>query len=145
MIELFFFNCRAYLPTFTTNCPDESHFAAMGSHFAKLPRIPPPTLFSTQQSHTPFANMYIQKTTPTPPQNTPFPVLNLKLGKMNYCPSVPLTTTGKGRAWLRTQKPLNMLRISNIINLFAKNFQYYQFGIKYYNSRTDSLLVFIKY
>ena len=28
--------------------------------------------------------MYVQKTPPTPPQNTPFPALNLKVGKMNY-------------------------------------------------------------
>ena len=28
--------------------------------------------------------MYIHKTPPTPPQNTPFPGLNLRVGKMNY-------------------------------------------------------------
>ena len=33
---------------------------------------------------TPFWDMYIHKTDPTPPQNTPFPGLNLKVGKMNY-------------------------------------------------------------
>ena len=43
-------------------------------------------LFFTQQSQTPFWDMYIQKKTPqTPPQNTPFPGLILKVGKMIYC------------------------------------------------------------
>ena len=28
--------------------------------------------------------MYVHKTPPTPPQNTPFPGLNLKVGKTNY-------------------------------------------------------------
>ena len=28
--------------------------------------------------------MYLHKTPPTQPQNTPFPGLNLKVGKMNY-------------------------------------------------------------
>ena len=28
--------------------------------------------------------MYVHKTSPTPPQNTPFPSLNLKVSKMNY-------------------------------------------------------------
>ena len=48
-----------------------------------LPRIPTPTVtnpYSLLSSHTPFCDMYIHKT----PQNTPFPGLNLKLGKMNY-------------------------------------------------------------
>ena len=131
MIELFFSIVEHICPLLLQIAQMSLILPPMGSYHI-LPRlwIPPPTLFSTQQSHTPFANMYI-----TPPQNTPFPGLNLKVGKMNYCPSVPLTTLG--RAWLRTQKPLK--------SEHAKNFQYYQFGIKYYNSRTDNLLVFVKY
>ena len=40
-------------------------------------------LFFTQQSHTPFWDIYMHKIFPTPPQYTPFPGLNLKMGKMN--------------------------------------------------------------
>ena len=53
-----------------------------------LPRLPPPTwqpLFLTHPSQTPFGDTYIHKTPPIPPQNTPFPGLKLRLGKMNYC------------------------------------------------------------
>ena len=42
-------------------------------------------LFFTQQSQTPFWDMYVHKTPPTPSKNTPFPGLILKMGKMNYC------------------------------------------------------------
>ena len=45
-----------------------------------LPKIPHPTL--NQPSHTRIWNMYIHKTPQSLPQNTPFPVLNLKVGKM---------------------------------------------------------------
>ena len=41
-------------------------------------------MFFTQPSHTPFWDIYVHKTLPSPPQNTPFPGLNLKVGKMNY-------------------------------------------------------------
>ena len=53
-----------------------------------LPRLPPPTwqpLFLTHPSQTPFGDTYIHKTPPIPPQNTPFPGLKLRVGKMNYC------------------------------------------------------------
>ena len=60
--------------------PDGSQFAQMGSHFAQITTPNP----CTQPSHTPVGDMYIPKTPPTPPQNTPFPGLNLKVGKMNY-------------------------------------------------------------
>ena len=42
------------------------------------------SLFFNQPLHTPFGNMYKHKTPPTPPQNTPFPGLNLKVGKTHY-------------------------------------------------------------
>ena len=113
MIEFFFPNSRALLPTFQTNCPDWSHFAQIRSHFAQntttnpcfllslhkpllgictytkqprphpkaplflawiCPKYHPQPLFFNQLSHTPSS-----------PQNTPFPGLNLKVGKMNYC------------------------------------------------------------
>ena len=78
-------NSRALLPTFHTNCPDGSHFAQIGSHFAQnTTRAQPQPLFLTQPSHTPFWDMYVHKTTETPPQSTPFPGLNLKVGKINY-------------------------------------------------------------
>ena len=78
---IFFPNSRALLPTSHTNFPDGSHFAQMGSH---LPRIPPPTPVLYSAVTNPFGDMYVHKKTPTPPQNTPFPGLNLKVGKRNY-------------------------------------------------------------
>ena len=44
----------------------------------------PQPLFLTLQSHTPFGDMYVHKTPQSPPQNTHFAGLNLKVGKMNY-------------------------------------------------------------
>ena len=41
-------------------------------------------MFFTQLSHTPFWDMYMHKIPPSPPKNTPFLGLNLKVGKMNY-------------------------------------------------------------
>ena len=35
-------------------------------------------------SYTPFGDMYVHKTPQSPLQKTPFPGLNLKVGKMNY-------------------------------------------------------------
>ena len=77
---IFFPNSRALLPTFRANCPDGSHFAQMGSHSAQN-TIPNPCPFF-QPSHAPFMDMYVHKTPPSPPQNTLFPGLNLKVGKM---------------------------------------------------------------
>ena len=48
------------------------------------PEYHPQPLFFTQQLHTPFGDMYVHETPQFPPQNTPFPGLNLKVGKMNY-------------------------------------------------------------
>ena len=48
-------NSRALLLTFRSNCPDESHFAQMGSHFAQNDHQP---MFITQLSQTPFGDMY---------------------------------------------------------------------------------------
>ena len=42
-------------------------------------------LFFTQPSRTPFGEMYVHKTPQTPPENTPFPGLNLKVGQINHC------------------------------------------------------------
>ena len=55
MIEYFFFpNSRALLPTFCTYCPDESHFAQMGSHFAQNTT---PNSCSLLSSHTPLSGI----------------------------------------------------------------------------------------
>ena len=45
------------------------------------PEHHPQPLFFAQQSLTPFWDMYIHRTSPTPPQKTPFPGLNLKVSK----------------------------------------------------------------
>ena len=46
MIEFVFPHSRALLPTFLTNCTDESHFAQMESHLARIPTSTP-FLYST--------------------------------------------------------------------------------------------------
>ena len=69
-------------------CPLFAQIAQMGLILPRwgliLPRVPPPTPVLTQQSDTPFGDMYEYKTPPTPPQKNPFPGLNLKVGKINY-------------------------------------------------------------
>ena len=78
-----FTNSRALLPTIHTNCPDWSHFAqnlTRGVSFC--PEYHTQSLFFTQPAHTPFGDIDLHKTPQSPPQNTPFPVLNLKVGKM---------------------------------------------------------------
>ena len=84
MIEFVFPNFREPLPAFRTN-------AHMGLILPRWALFCPeyhyqPQLY-TQQSQTPFGDMYESKTTPTSPQNTPFPGLKLKVmvGIMNYC------------------------------------------------------------
>ena len=49
-----------------------------------LPRIPPPTPILYSAVTHPFRGYARTQTPPTPPQNTPFPGLNLKMGKMNF-------------------------------------------------------------
>ena len=66
MIEFSFPNYRALLPIFLINCSD-------GSHFAQMPGIPPTPVL--------FGNMYVHKTPPTPPQNTPHWAKCLKSGQ----------------------------------------------------------------
>ena len=88
MIEIFLPNSRAILPTFHTNCPEGSHFDQTGLILPRwvsfCPQHHPQPMFFTQQSHTPVLDMYLHKTPQNPPQNTCFPGLNLKVGKMNY-------------------------------------------------------------
>ena len=63
--------CPTYkLPRWVSFCP-EYHYQP---------------LFFSQPSQTwnPFEDMYVHKTPPTPLQNTVFPGLNLKVGKINY-------------------------------------------------------------
>ena len=63
------------LPRWVSFCPDGVSF---------WPEYHPQSVFFTQQSHTPLGDMSVHKTNPGPPQNCPFPGLNLKVGKMNY-------------------------------------------------------------
>ena len=67
-------NSRALLPTFPRNCPDGSQFCPDGVSFCL--EYHPQSLLFTQQSH--------PKTPPSPTQDTPFPGLNLKVGKMKF-------------------------------------------------------------
>ena len=63
------FHDQNHIPQAHAYCPEYHH---------------QPLLF-TQQSQTPFRDMYIHKTPPTPPQNTYFPGLKLKVCKIyNY-------------------------------------------------------------
>ena len=81
MIGIFFPNSRAIRPTFRINCPDGSHVAQMGSHFAQNTTTKPCSLLSI---HKPlFGICTYTKHPPTLPQNTPFPDLILKVGKMH--------------------------------------------------------------
>ena len=82
--RIFLPNSRAFLPTFRTNCPCGSHFAQIGSHFAQK-TTPTPVLYSTV-THLFWGYIRAQNSPnlASPPQNTPFPGLNLKVGKMNY-------------------------------------------------------------
>ena len=68
-------NSRALLPTFI------QIFSQMGSHFAQN-TTPNPCFYSALTDS--FGNMYVYKTPPSPPQDTPCPGLNLEVGKMNY-------------------------------------------------------------
>ena len=83
MIEFFPPNARALLPTFRTNCQ-----MPVGLILPRwgliLPRIPPQTPILYSAVTHPFRRLCVHKTPPSPPQNTPFPGLNLKVGKMNY-------------------------------------------------------------
>ena len=78
-------NSRALLPTFLTNCPDGSHFAQMWSRFAQNTILNPCSLL---HRHTPLSgictNTIHPQIHPKLAQNTHFPGLNLKVGKMNY-------------------------------------------------------------
>ena len=64
------------LPRWVSICPNGVLF---------LPEYHPQLLSFTQPSHTPFGDMYVHRTPQNPPQNTPFPGLNLKVGKLKYC------------------------------------------------------------
>ena len=84
---------ESFFPILDHFCPLFIQIAQMGlrlilsrwEHWGLiLHRIPPPTLFFTQQSHTPFGNRYTHKAPPTPLQNTHFLGLNFKVGTMNY-------------------------------------------------------------
>ena len=62
-------------------CPDGDHGVSFNPEYHTHP------LIFTQLSHESFRDVYTgkHKTLPIPSQNSAFPGLNLKLGKMNYC------------------------------------------------------------
>ena len=64
------------LPRWVSFCPDGVSLCPEYHH---------EPLFFTQLSQFPLGDMYVHKTSPTLLQNTPFPGLNLKMGKMSYC------------------------------------------------------------
>ena len=81
MIENFPPISRVPLPIFRTNCQHGSHFAKIRSHFEQNTTTNPSPLLSC---HTPRSGICTYTNTQSQPQNTPFPGLNLKVGKMNY-------------------------------------------------------------
>ena len=97
-------SCKALFLSF---CPDGSQFTQMGSHFAQNTTSNPCSLLSSQKP--------LSGTPPTPPPNTPFPGLNLKVGKMNYCVSKMDPTWAKclksGQNFLKVGKKNLFIRI----------------------------------
>ena len=78
MIEKKFPNSRTL---FRTNWPDRFHLAQIGSHFAQSTTPNPCSLLS---SHTRLSGVCRYAKHPqSPTQHTPFPVLNLKVVKLN--------------------------------------------------------------
>ena len=77
-----------FCPVLEHFCPFFVQIAQMGLILPRwgliLPRIPPPTPVLYSAVTNPFRDMYVHKTPPTPPQNTSFPGLILKVGKMKY-------------------------------------------------------------
>ena len=95
-------NSRALLPTFRTKCLDGSHFALLGSHFAQS-TTQNPFLYSAATNRF-VAAMYVHKTPQSSPQNTPFPGLNLKVGKLTTVWAI-WTPTGQN-VWKVGQKKI---------------------------------------
>ena len=93
MIELFFPNHRALLPTFHTNCPYGSHFAHIGSHLAQNTTPNPCSFLSI---HNPFLGYVSTQNTPNPTPENPFswPELrNYSLGNLD--PTVQYLKSGQ--------------------------------------------------
>ena len=112
------------MPNVSTNCPVGSHFAQMGSHFAQntttnlcssLSRHNPQNLCFLHSCHKPHLTKHPQ----CPTQNTPFPDLNLKVGKINYSmgkmdPNWPKCLKSRQNCFRSGKK--------NIHHIFAKPF-----------------------
>ena len=81
MIEIFFPILEHFCPLFVQIAQMDLVLPRWG---LILPRIPPQILFCTLQSHSPLGGMYVNQTPRSPPQNTSFHDLNLKVGKINY-------------------------------------------------------------
>ena len=81
MIEFFPPNSRALWPIFRTNCPNGSHFAQMGPHFAQNTNPKPCSLLSR---HTPLSGICTDTNTPKFTSKHPFSWPELESGPMNY-------------------------------------------------------------
>ena len=71
-------NSRALLPTFCTDCPDGSHFAQMGSHFAQNTTTNPCILLSR---HKPLSGYVRTQNTPNLTPKHPFSWPELESGQ----------------------------------------------------------------
>ena len=78
-----------FCPILEHFCPLVVQIAQMGLILPRwgliLPRIPPPTPVLYSVVTKPFRGYVRTRNTASPTQNTPFPGLILKVGKMNYC------------------------------------------------------------
>ena len=95
-------NSRELLPTFHTNCPDGSHFAQMGSHFAQNPTPNPCSLLS---SHTPLLEICTFTKHHQPTQKLPFSCPELESGQNELQYGQPAPQLGKTfEKWTKLQK-----------------------------------------
>ena len=92
MIEFFFPNSRALLPTFSTSCPDGSQPAQMG---LILPKIPPPTPILYSPITLPFLGYVPTQTTPNPTPKHPFSWPELESGQKELPSAQNETPTGQ--------------------------------------------------
>ena len=89
---IFFPNSRAHLPTFHTSCPNGSHFAQMGSHFAQNTTPNPCSLLS---SHTPLLEICTYTKHHQPTQKHPFSCPELESGQNELQSGQPGPQLGK--------------------------------------------------
>ena len=101
------FHDQNHIPQAHAYCPEYHH---------------QPLLF-TQQSQTPFRDMYIHKTPPTPPQNTYFPGLKLKVCKIyNYSDIVGRYVVGQKKINIKDFVPIHRKNDNEMHNSKLLNF-----------------------